>query len=138
MSQRKIVLDTNILVSALINDEGLEAVIFNLVLGQILQLCASDVIIAEYERVLYRAKLKLNLQLVKSVLSFCRSSSTIVTPALSVPVSPHDADNRFLECAEAAEADYLVTGNKRHFPERWKRTEIVNARELLNRLNLAP
>ena len=36
-----------------------------------------------------------------------------------------------LECAEVASADYLVTGNKRHFPKRWKVTAVVNARELL-------
>ena len=31
-------------------------------------------------------------------------------------ISPHQPDNRFLECAEAALATYLVTGNSRHFP----------------------
>ena len=40
-----------------------------------------------------------------------------------------------VECAEAANAGYLVTGNKRHFPVRWKKTEILNARELLAKLN---
>jgi uncharacterized protein len=40
-------------------------------------------------------------------------------------------DDCFLECAEAAQADFLITGNKRHFPKRWKGTEIVNAREFL-------
>jgi uncharacterized protein len=39
--------------------------------------------------------------------------------------------NRFLECAEAASADCLFTGNKRNFPKRWKTTVVVNARELL-------
>jgi len=48
-----------------------------------------------------------------------------------VSESTHDADNRFLECAEAAGADFLVTGNKRHFPKRWKKTQVVNARELM-------
>jgi len=32
---------------------------------------------------------------------------------------------------DAAEADYLITGNRRHFPARWKQTSIVNAREFL-------
>jgi predicted nucleic acid-binding protein len=40
-------------------------------------------------------------------------------------------DNVFLECAEAAQADYLVTGNQRHFPERWKKTKVIGARELI-------
>jgi uncharacterized protein len=36
-----------------------------------------------------------------------------------------------LECAEAGEADFLVTGNKRHFPAHWGKTRVVNARELI-------
>jgi predicted nucleic acid-binding protein len=46
-------------------------------------------------------------------------------------VTRDPADNRFIECAEGAKADYLVTGNKRHFPKRWRQTTVVNARELL-------
>ena len=41
-------------------------------------------------------------------------------------------DNRFLECAEAAEADYLVTGNTRHFPRSYQNTQIVSGRRLLD------
>ncbi len=136
MSQCKVVLDTNVLVSALINDEGFEAKALKLVSSEQIQLCVSDVVLAEYQKVLYRPKLKLNPQLVKSLLIFCQFKTIVVSPTLSVFASPHEPDNRFLECAEAAEADYLVTGNKRHFPDGWKDTEIVNARELLDRLNL--
>ena len=39
-------------------------------------------------------------------------------------------DDKFLECAEAARADYLVTGNVRRFPEFWKGTKIIAARPL--------
>lgn len=51
--------------------------------------------------------------------------------------SVDDADNRFLECAEAARADFLVTGNKRHFPKRWNETQVVNARELVEMIGLS-
>jgi predicted nucleic acid-binding protein len=40
-------------------------------------------------------------------------------------------DNKFLECAEAGHADYLVTGNKRHFPDALGKTKVVNATELI-------
>jgi predicted nucleic acid-binding protein len=40
-------------------------------------------------------------------------------------------DNRFLECADAARADYLVTGNLRHFPRFWKKTKIITPREFI-------
>jgi predicted nucleic acid-binding protein len=43
----------------------------------------------------------------------------------------HESDNRFLECAEAFKAHFLITGNTRHFPREWKATRIVNAREFI-------
>ena len=47
-------------------------------------------------------------------------------------------DNRFLECTEAAGADYLVTGNKKHFPAMYKNTRIVDAREFLDLIDPVP
>lgn len=55
-----------------------------------------------------------------------------------VTVSPHEPDNRFLECAEAAAADYLVTGNRRHFPRRYKATEVVTPRQFLEIVKALP
>ena len=43
-------------------------------------------------------------------------------------------DDIFLERAYAAKADYLATGNLRHFPDSWKNTRIVSPRWLLDRL----
>jgi uncharacterized protein len=54
-----------------------------------------------------------------------------VHPSNVLTVASHEPDNRFLECAESAKADFLVTGNKRHFPNVWKSVRVVNARELL-------
>jgi len=54
-----------------------------------------------------------------------------VRPQHKLKVASDPDDNRFLECAEASGANYLVTGNKRHFPRQWKQTLVVNARELL-------
>lgn len=45
---------------------------------------------------------------------------------------PDDPDDLiFLECAETAAADYLVTGNRKHYPGEWKKTPIVTAREFM-------
>jgi len=41
-------------------------------------------------------------------------------------------DNIFLECADAARADYLITGNLKHFPRFWKNTKIINSREFIS------
>lgn len=40
-------------------------------------------------------------------------------------------DNIFLECADAARADYPVTGNQKHFPKFWKKTEIITPWEFI-------
>jgi predicted nucleic acid-binding protein len=53
----------------------------------------------------------------------------LVTPVETLTVSRDEPDNRFLECAEAAKADFLITGNLRHFPKEWKGTRVVTARQ---------
>ena len=67
---------------------------------------------------------------------FLRAAALVLEPAFRLAACPHEPDNRFLECAEAAQADYLVTGNQRHFPARWKITTIVNAGEFWRRQRL--
>lgn len=57
--------------------------------------------------------------------------SNLVNPVHTLKVCSDESDNRFLECAEEAMADFLITGNKRHFPNRWKTTHVLNAREFL-------
>lgn len=124
-------MDTNILVSANVNDEGLESLVVSLGLNQKAQLCVSAAILKEYEQVLLYPRLKFAPKEVARFLARLRSASLLVVPAHTVSASPDEPDNRFLECAEAAGADFLVTGNKRHFPKRWKTTQVVNARDLL-------
>ena len=95
------------------------------------QLCVSEPILKEYEQVLSYPRLRFVPQEVARFLARVRSASILVAPTRRVSASPDEPDNRFLECAEAAGADFLVTGNKRHFLKRWKTTEVVNARKLL-------
>lgn len=72
----------------------------------------------EYENVLARPKFSLDPALVRVVLESLKSGA-IEAPALSSPLSLPDPDDEpFLEAALAGLADALITGNKRHFPER--------------------
>jgi len=57
----------------------------------------------------------------------------MVNPAAGEPLTADPDDSIFLECAQAAKADYLVTGNTNHFPERWKYTQIVTPRQFIGR-----
>ena len=127
------VLDTNVLVSANLNDEGLEAFVVSLALNQRLPFYVSEPILREYERVLRYARLKFIPSEIDAFLKKVRDASILVAPTHVVTECHHEPDNRFLECAEKAKADYLVTGNIKHFPAHWKHTHVVNAREFLQR-----
>ena len=127
----RLVMDTNVLVSAILNDEGLEALVLVLALNRKIQLCVSEAILDEYQRVLLYPRLKGVPKEVARFLTRLRRVSAVVAPTRTLSVSGDEPDNRFLECAETAHAEFLVTGNKRHFPKQWKTTRVVNVRELL-------
>ena len=134
MNRPRIVLDTNVLISGSISRHGPNALLMNAVAADKFALFVSSPILAEYEELLSRRSLHLDLERAQFTRDLVAAKALIVNPSHRLSVSPHEPDNRFLECAEAADTDFLVTGNKRHFPARWKRTEIVTARELLDRL----
>jgi predicted nucleic acid-binding protein len=59
-----------------------------------------------------------------------------VEPSVTATEALDPDDNRFLECAEAAEAEFLITGNLKHYPKGlYKNTRIVNARQFLDSLS---
>jgi uncharacterized protein len=127
----RVVLDTNIIVSAHLHEEGLEATVFLLALAGTITLCVSEPVLAEYAGVLRRRKFSLDPHRITRALEQIRSAGRRVRPKGTLTVCPDPEDNRFLECAEAGGADYLITGNKRHFPPHWGKTKVVNAREFL-------
>jgi uncharacterized protein len=127
----RVVLDTNVVVSAHLNAEGYERHVLDLVLAGKLQVVISEVILAEYEGVLRRPKFGIQPRQVSRSLRILRRVARVVNPTRKLDVTRDPSDSRFLECAEAANADFLVTGNKRHFPKQWRQTQVVNARELL-------
>jgi uncharacterized protein len=129
-----VVIDTNILVSALLQPESLPAAVFMLALSGKVQLCVSEAIFTEYGEVIRRPRLKRPPEVIKETLQSIRKLGHWVKPTVRVEECPDRDDNIFLECAKTAGADYLVTGNRRHFPERWKRTRVVGARELIERI----
>jgi uncharacterized protein len=128
----RVVLDTNILVSACWKPSGLEAHVVDLAITGKITACVSAEIMAEYRDVLSRPKLaSVNGRASEILVSLERAAVSVETTD-RVKVSIDDDDNRFLECAEAAGAEYLITGNLRHYPGRWGATRIVNARIFLS------
>lgn len=127
----RVVLDTNVVISALLTPAGSEAAVLLLGLHGAISLYVSTPVFAEYEAVLARPKFRLEPARLKDVLVQLRRSCHFVEPTQHITASPDEADNRFLECAEEASADFLVTGNRRHFPKSWKGTQVVSAQQLL-------
>jgi len=72
-------------------------------------------VIAEYEEVLRRPRFKLKPLQIDDALAAIHNVAHFIKPTQTLSVSAHESDNRFLECAEAAEADYLVTGKHEAF-----------------------
>jgi putative PIN family toxin of toxin-antitoxin system len=133
----RVVLDTNVVVSAVLVPKGLEALVLLLCVRGYIQACFSPALLAEYELVLRRPRLKLPLVEVERVLANVRGNGLLVHPTRTMSISMHEADNRIYECSATAGAKYIVTGNKKHFPEDHEGAEIVNARQLLYRLRQA-
>lgn len=127
----RVVLDTNVVVSALLKPQGAEAATLVLVLKGIVAVGISEPLLAEYKEVLSRPKFKRPAEVVTGLLEDITSIGHVVRPRHTLAVIPHESDNRFLECAETFKAHFLITGNKRHFPHRWKAIRIVNAREFI-------
>ncbi len=113
----RIVLDTNVLVSGLLNPGGAPGRVVDLILGGRHHVLYDDRLIAEYLDVLTRPHLKISDALAKAVVGYFRLAGERVT-AIPLPEDalPDPDDLPFLEVAISGEADVLVTGNTRHFP----------------------
>jgi putative PIN family toxin of toxin-antitoxin system len=130
----RVVLDTNVLFSAVFKRVGNPAQLLDLVTPGVLTPCLSDAIMVEYLDVLTRPILQPHAARAREVLALMTKFAVHVSPAQKLSLCSDPDDDRFLECALAAEARYLVTGNLRHFPKDYKPVSIVTPRQLLSRL----
>ena len=129
----RVVLDTNILVSALLQPQGLPARAFLMTLaGTTAQLCVTGDIYAEYEEVIRRSRFKRSEAVIESTLRVIRQNGFWVKPSEKVHACSDPDDDIFLECAQAARAHYIVTGNLKDFPTKWADAQIVSARQFLD------
>jgi len=127
----RVVIDTNIVVSAMLKSGSLPEAVLSLATGRIVLLCASEAILAEYQEVLNRPRLGISSKKIATALTRIREVSLVVRPSQRVNACSDPDDNIFLECAQSARADYLVTGNTAHFPQVWARTKVATPREFL-------
>jgi putative PIN family toxin of toxin-antitoxin system len=127
----RVVLDTNIVVSAALKRDGLESKLLRRVLSGEYRLYTSLPILQEYADVLRRPKFGLSHAIVQQLIEGLETAGFVVEPRRRIRACSDPDDNMFLECDETAHAHYLITGNLRHFPTEWKETRIVLSRQFL-------
>lgn len=128
----RLVLDTNVLISAALKPEGLQRTTLLLATTKPARFYVSAPILEEYAEVLSRPELMIRRGLRLQLLQLIKNRSHMIIPSRRLDVTSDPDDNIFIECADAARADYLITGNQKHFPTFWKSTKIITARDFIN------
>ena len=130
---QKIIIDTNVLVSALIQKSYPFLIINDLFTEQKTELCISDDIIREYIEVLSRKRFTQYSEFAlkaKLVLTDIEANAKIYTPVVKVRIIKDISDNKFLELAETCKAGFIITGNINDFTMKsYKKTKIVSPKD---------
>ena len=128
----RVVLDTNILISACWTPTGNEAQVA--ALAPRCTFCVSPALIAEYRDVANRKKFTKHRDCLNALIDSLLTAAVRVDPIPACVACSDPDDNLLLDTALAAAAQYVITGNLRHFPAEWRGIEVVNARQFLDRL----
>lgn len=108
----KVVIDTNVLVSAVLRDRDPEAVILFVLEQDDFTWVVSDAILTEYRNVLARKRLGIPDLIQQRWLKLIGPLTSIVSvdQTISFPRDPKDA--KFLACALSARAEFLIAGDR--------------------------
>ena len=114
----RVVLDTNVIVSAFLSPEGKPSTILQLVLWGDMEVCLNAAILAEYEQALHRPKFAETIHQPATIRFFDLLSEigSIAVGAPSKNIFPDESDRKFYDVAKTVGA-ILVTGNKKHYPD---------------------
>ncbi|NEW83551.1 MAG: putative toxin-antitoxin system toxin component, PIN family [Mariniphaga sp.] len=130
---QKIIIDTNVLVSALIQRSYPNFIVYYCVLENLVEVCTSDALVEEYLDVLNRPKFSKYpdfLNKAEFVLAQIESKAINFLPKERFEIIIDKNDNRLLELASEANADFIITGNTNDFTMSYfKGTRIVSPKE---------
>jgi len=126
-----LVLDTNILVSALWSLNGNSAKIVELVLYGEANIYFTNSICEEYKNVLSRPKFNFKQEYKQPLLNGLFECGNLINVEPSKIILPDESDRKFYDTAKATNS-FLITGNKKHFP---KENTIISPVEYLNMKN---
>ena len=128
-----IVLDTNVLVSGLLTPFGSSGEIVRMVSAGKLILEYDSRILLECQEVLNRSKFQFHKDQIDTLIGYIRKNGQVVSSSpLNKPL--HDPDDApFLEVAIEGKAEYLVTGNKVHYPKKFREgIKVLSPNEFIN------
>ena len=132
------VLDTNVVISAHLNFEGPASLILDLVFSRFFRCYVSEALLAEYGQILNRPQFGLARRNISKSLRLIRKATIPVVPKIKLDVTSDPDDNKVVECALEARADYMVTGNMRPFPKRFQDIRTILPRQFLTILASEP
>lgn len=133
---RYIVLDTNCLLQALPTKSPYHKVWTDVLDGNI-SLCVNTDILEEYEEILAR---KSTPEIARNIVEAIANLSTTImqNTYMHFELLPADSDdNKFVDCAVAADAEYIVTNDKHFNPLKeipWPKVEIITIAEFIKQL----
>jgi len=130
---QRIVLDTNVLVSALIRQSYPYLILNELLFEKKISLCISEALWEEYYEVLKRDKFSKYPDFIakaESLLVHIEHHSEKFFPKGKITLIRDVDDNKFLEISFASKANFLITGNTNDFTmKKYKTTKIVTPKE---------
>ena len=131
----RVVLDTNVLVSGLISPNGPPGEVLRDLESSPIVPCLSVRILDEYRNVLSRPRFAFPAGTIAGLLLRLEAAGERVVPFPHPEELPDPKDEVFLAVALSAHADFLVTGNLRHFPPRLRHgVAVASPREFLDAL----
>jgi len=134
----RVVLDTNIIVSGLLSPRGAPSAILDSATSKRFRCFVSESLIEEYSDVLSRDHLHIDQRKAARFIKAFREIAAFVRPREKVVAARDADDDKVIECAVEAEADFLVTGNTRDFPKQFHGVRVVTARDFLVILESSP
>ena len=110
----KILIDTNVLISAILKDRVPEEIMLFIVQNNDFEWIVSDEILIEYLSVLKRKKFNLPANIIHEWEAMINSHTSNIGSIKETHIKfPRDVkDEKFLECAVFSNADFLITGDK--------------------------
>jgi len=108
----RVVVDTNVLISAVFRDRLPEDVILFLVGSPDMDWIATEKIVQEYRDVLHRKKFGLTEAVIQKWDKMIEEVILMVPDSIVIDFPRDQKDAIFLSCALSADADFLITGDK--------------------------